>query len=43
MKGMEDVRHFIWTRKAGEQITFRILRKHKQLIGTFQLEQTPAS
>lgn len=42
MKGMEDVRHLIWKRKAGETITLRILRKHKQIVGTLKLEQTPA-
>jgi serine protease Do len=43
MKGMEDVRHIIWKRKAGETITLKILRKHKQIVGTLKLEQTPAS
>ncbi len=42
MKGMEDVRHLIWKRKAGEHITVRILRKHKQLLGTLQLAPMPA-
>jgi serine protease Do len=42
MKGMEDVRHLIWKRKAGERITLRILRKHKQFLGTLQLAPTPA-
>ena len=42
-KGMEDVRHIIWKRKAGETITLKILRKHKQIVGTLKLEQTPAS
>ncbi len=41
MKGMEDVRHLIWKRKAGERIKLKILRKYKQFIGTLQLEQTP--
>ncbi len=41
MKGMEDVRHMIWTRKAGEQITFRVLRNDRQLLGTARLAQTP--
>ncbi len=43
IKGMEDVRHTIWKRKAGENITLKILRKHKQILGTLKLAQTPAS
>lgn len=41
MKGMEDLRHLIWKRKAGERLTIRILRKQKQFLGTLQLAQTP--
>ena len=43
MKGMEDVRHTIWTRKAGEDITLKILRKHQRILGSLKLSQTPAS
>jgi serine protease Do len=43
MKGMEDVRHTIWKRKTGENITLKILRKHRQIQGTLTLAQNPAS
>jgi len=43
MKGMEDVRHTIWKRKTGENITLKILRKHRQIQGTLTLSQNPAS
>ncbi len=43
MKGMEDVRHTIWMRKAGEDITLKILRKHQRILGSLKLSQTPAS
>ncbi|HWR63950.1 MAG TPA: trypsin-like peptidase domain-containing protein [Candidatus Thermoplasmatota archaeon] len=43
MKGMEDVRHTIWTRKAGEDITLKILRKHQRILGSLKLSHTPAS
>lgn len=43
MKGMEDVRHTIWTRKAGEDIILKILRKHQRILGSLKLSQTPAS
>jgi serine protease Do len=42
MKGMEDVRHTIWKRKAGENITLKILRNHQQIRGTLKLAQNPA-
>jgi len=42
IKGMEDVRHAIWKRKAGERITLKIIRKHQQILGTIFLAQTPA-
>jgi serine protease Do len=41
--GMEDIRHTIWKRKAGENITLKILRKKKHLLGTLRLAPTPAS
>lgn len=41
MKNMEDVRQLVWKRKAGEQITVKILRKQKQFVGALRLEQTP--
>jgi serine protease Do len=41
VKGMEDVRRYIWRRKAGETIKIQILRKHKQLTGTLQLTEMP--
>ena len=37
MKGMEDVRHTIWKRKAGENITLKILRKHRRILGSLTL------
>ncbi|HIH28455.1 MAG TPA: PDZ domain-containing protein, partial [Thermoplasmata archaeon] len=43
MNGMEDVRHTIWKRKTGENITLKILRKHRQIQGTLKLAQNPAS
>ncbi|MCX6670609.1 MAG: trypsin-like peptidase domain-containing protein [Euryarchaeota archaeon] len=43
MKGMEDTRHTIWKRKAGEHITLKILRKHQQILGTLTLAQNLAS
>jgi len=43
MRGMEDVRHTIWKRKAGENITLKILRNHQQILGTLKLTHTPAS
>jgi len=43
MRGMEDVRHTIWKRKAGENITLKILRNHQQILGTLKLMHTPAS
>jgi hypothetical protein len=43
MNGMEDVRHTIWKRKTGENITLKILRKHRQIKGTLTLAQNPAS
>jgi S1-C subfamily serine protease len=43
MKGMEDVRHTIWTRKAGEDITLKIFRKHQRILGSLKLSHTPAS
>lgn len=43
MKGMEDVRHTIWKRKAGEDITLKILRKHQRILGSLTLSQTPTS
>ncbi len=43
MKGMEDVHHTIWKRKTGENITLKILRKHRQIQGTLTLAQNPAS
>ncbi len=42
MKGMEDVRHTIWKRKAGESITLKILRNHQKIRGTLKLAQNPA-
>jgi serine protease Do len=41
IKSMEDVRHIIWKRKAGEHITLRILRKHREFLGTLTLTHTP--
>jgi serine protease Do len=41
VKGMEDVRRYIWQRKAGENVTIQILRKHKQLTGTIHLIELP--
>jgi S1-C subfamily serine protease len=43
MRGMEDVRHTIWKRKAGENIVLKILRNHQQILGTLKLMQTLAS
>ncbi len=43
MKGMEDIRHTIWMRKAGEDIILKILRKHQRILGSLKLSQTPAS
>ena len=43
MSGMEDVRHTIWKRKAGENITLKILRNHQKILGTLKLTHTPAS
>ena len=43
MRGMEDVRHTIWKRKAGENITLKILRNHQKILGTLKLTHTPAS
>jgi serine protease Do len=43
MRGMEDVRHTIWKRKAGENIALKILRNHQQILGTLKLMQTLAS
>lgn len=43
MKGMEDVRHTIWKRKVGEDITLKILRKHQRILGSLTLSQTPTS
>jgi serine protease Do len=41
IKSMEDVRHIIWKRKAGEHITMRILRKHREFLGSLTLTHTP--
>jgi len=43
IKGMEDLRHSIWQRKAGEKVKIQILRKHQQLTGTLQLTEMSAS
>jgi serine protease Do len=43
VKGMEDVRRYIWRRKPGETIEIQIIRKHKQLTGTLQLTEMPVS
>jgi len=43
IKGMEDVRHIIWKRKIGENITLKLLRKHQQILGTLRLSRSPAS
>jgi S1-C subfamily serine protease len=43
IKGMEDLRHIIWQRKAGEKVKIQILRKHQQLIGTLQLTEMSAA
>ena len=43
IKGMEDLRHIIWQRKAGEKVKIQILRKHQQLTGTLQLTEMVAS
>jgi S1-C subfamily serine protease len=43
INGMEDVRHIIWKRKPGENITIKLLRKHQKILGTLQLSQNPAS
>jgi S1-C subfamily serine protease len=43
MNGMEDVRHTIWKRKTGENITLKILRNHRKIQGTLTLAQNPAS
>jgi S1-C subfamily serine protease len=43
IKGMEDLRHIIWKRKAGEKVKIQILRKHQQLTGTLQLTEMSAS
>jgi serine protease Do len=43
IKGMEDLRHIIWKRKAGEKIKIQILRKHQQLTGTLQLSEMSTS
>ena len=41
VKGMEDIRRYIWQRKAGETIEIQILRKRKQIKGTLQLTEMP--
>jgi S1-C subfamily serine protease len=43
IKGMEDLRHSIWQRKAGKKVKIQILRKHQQLTGTLQLTEMVAS
>jgi serine protease Do len=43
IKGMEDLRHTIWQRKAREKVKIQILRKHQQLTGTVQLTEMSAS
>jgi len=43
IKGMEDLRHIICQRKAGEKVKIQILRKHQQLIGTLQLTEMSAA
>jgi len=43
VKGMEDIRQFIWHHKTGEKIKIQILRKHQQISGTLQLAEMPAS
>jgi len=43
IKGMENLRHSIWQRKAGEKVKIQILRKHQQLTGTLQLTEMSAS
>jgi len=43
VKGMEDVRRYIWRRKAGETIEIQILRKRKQITEVLQLTEMPVS
>jgi S1-C subfamily serine protease len=43
VKGMEDVRRYIWRRKTGETIKIHILRKRKQITGVLQLTEMPVS
>jgi S1-C subfamily serine protease len=43
IKGMEDLRHTIWQRKAGEKVKIKILRKHQQLTETLQLTEMSAN
>jgi serine protease Do len=43
IKGMEDLRQFIWKRKAGEKVKIQILRKHRQFTGTIILTEMSAS
>lgn len=42
IKGMEDLRRFIWKQKTGEKIKIQILRKNQQLTGTIQLTEMSA-
>jgi serine protease Do len=43
IKGMEDLRQFIWKRNAGEKVKIQILRKHQQLTGSVLLTEMSAS
>lgn len=43
IKGMEDLRRFIWKQKTGEKIKIQILRKHQQLTGMIRLIEMSAS
>jgi serine protease Do len=43
IKGMEDLRQFIWKQKAGEKVKIQIVRKHQQLTGTIRLTEMSAS
>ena len=43
IKGMEELRQFIWKQKTGEKVKIQILRKHQQLTGTVLLTEMSAS
>jgi serine protease Do len=41
VKGMEDVRHYIWRRKVGEKIKIHIIRNYEQITETLRLTPMP--